>query len=222
MPGETQPVTLARLPRSIALIAAYLAPATASTRTIEIAHFGDFSGPLRTFGPNTRGVLKAAEAKINQAGGITLPDGETGFFRVTSFDSACSFDQAKAVVKRLAAGPFILGIGPTCSGTAQPLFGQLQYDVNGPLDECVATRGWNAASGTMGTANASAGDSLSASGDGYNPTASCLQFPIFTDTSIRPGLAARSDWAFRQVPNEATMYDILWEWVSLKPASESR
>ncbi|MEK8035311.1 MAG: ABC transporter substrate-binding protein, partial [candidate division NC10 bacterium] len=34
-----------------------------------------------------------------------------------------------------------------------------------------------------------------------------LQFPIFTDTAIKPGLAKISEWAFRNVPHEPTMYN---------------
>ena len=33
-----------------------------------------------------------------------------------------------------------------------------------------------------------------------------LQFPIFTDTAIKGGLAKISEWAFRNVPNESQMY----------------
>jgi len=40
-----------------------------------------------------------------------------------------------------------------------------------------------------------------------------LQFPILTDTAIRPGLAKKSQWTFRNVPNEITMYDALFAWL---------
>ena len=40
-----------------------------------------------------------------------------------------------------------------------------------------------------------------------------LQFPILTDTAIRPGLAKKSQWTFRNVPNEITMYDELFRWL---------
>ena len=107
---------------------------------VKIAQFGDFSGPLRTFGPNTYGVAKAAEIKINAEGGVTLADGSQCNMTVYPFDSACSFTQALSVVKRLAGADFLVGVGPTCSGAAQPLFGQMQYAVDGPTDQCVATR----------------------------------------------------------------------------------
>ena len=40
-----------------------------------------------------------------------------------------------------------------------------------------------------------------------------LQFPILTDTAIRPGLAKKSQWTFRNVPNEITMYNELFSWL---------
>ncbi len=40
-----------------------------------------------------------------------------------------------------------------------------------------------------------------------------LQFPILTDTAIRPGLAKKSQWTFRNVPNEISMYDELFAWL---------
>ena len=43
-----------------------------------------------------------------------------------------------------------------------------------------------------------------------------LQFPIFTDTAIKPGLAKISEWAFRNVPHEPTMYNHLFKWLKEK------
>ena len=40
-----------------------------------------------------------------------------------------------------------------------------------------------------------------------------LQFPILTDTAIRPGLAKKSQWTFRNVPNEINMYDEMFGWL---------
>jgi branched-chain amino acid transport system substrate-binding protein len=40
-----------------------------------------------------------------------------------------------------------------------------------------------------------------------------LQFPIFTDVAIKIGLAKISEWAFRNVPNEAEMYATLFKWI---------
>ncbi|MBI4636790.1 MAG: ABC transporter substrate-binding protein [Candidatus Rokubacteria bacterium] len=43
-----------------------------------------------------------------------------------------------------------------------------------------------------------------------------LQIPIFTDTAIKPGLAKISEWAFRNVPHEPTMYNHLFKWLKEK------
>ena len=40
-----------------------------------------------------------------------------------------------------------------------------------------------------------------------------LQFPLYTDVAAKGGLAAMSQWAFRNVPSEATMYKSLFEWI---------
>ena len=40
-----------------------------------------------------------------------------------------------------------------------------------------------------------------------------LQMPVFTDVAIKIGLAKISEWAFRNVPNEVTMYASLFSWV---------
>ncbi len=40
-----------------------------------------------------------------------------------------------------------------------------------------------------------------------------LQFPVFTDVAIKIGLAKISEWAFRNVPNEMTMYNSLFYWL---------
>jgi branched-chain amino acid transport system substrate-binding protein len=49
-----------------------------------------------------------------------------------------------------------------------------------------------------------------------------LQFPIFTDVAIKGGLAKISEWAFRNVPSEMTMYASLFEWLKTKhPEAQS-
>ncbi len=43
-----------------------------------------------------------------------------------------------------------------------------------------------------------------------------LQVPVFTDVAIKVGLAQISEWAFRNVPNEAIMYEALFAWLKTK------
>lgn len=40
-----------------------------------------------------------------------------------------------------------------------------------------------------------------------------LQMPVFTDTAAKGGLAKMSEWSFRNVPSEASMYDALFAWL---------
>ena len=40
-----------------------------------------------------------------------------------------------------------------------------------------------------------------------------LQMPVFTDVAIKVGLDKISEWAFRNVPNEMTMYNSLFYWL---------
>ena len=43
-----------------------------------------------------------------------------------------------------------------------------------------------------------------------------LQMPVFTDVAIKGGLAKISEWAFRNVPSEHTMYSSLFYWLKTK------
>ncbi len=149
----------------------------AADRTVKIAGFGAMSGVVRSFGINTDAVLRAAAKSINDAGGVKLADGSMAPIEVTFDDDRCNAEEGISVVRRLASSDAVVGVGPTCSNVAEPLFGILQ---------------------------AKAGDE----GD------SGLQFPIFTDTAIKGGLAKISEWAFRNVPNESQMYKSLFEWLA--------
>ena len=46
-----------------------------------------------------------------------------------------------------------------------------------------------------------------------DPKDTGLQFPILTDVAIKVGLAQISEWSFRNVPNENTMYSSLYFWL---------
>ncbi len=153
------------------------AAADASDRTVKIAGFGAKSGVVRSFGINTEAVMRAAAKAINDKGGVKLADGSMAQMEVSFDDDRCNAEEGISVVRRIASTDAVVGVGPTCSNVAEPLFGILQ---------------------------AKAGDE----GD------SGLQFPIFTDTAIKGGLAKISEWAFRNVPNESQMYKSLFEWLA--------
>ncbi len=49
-----------------------------------------------------------------------------------------------------------------------------------------------------------------------------LQMPIFTDVAVKGGLAKISEWSFRNVPSEWTMYSSLFYWLKTKyPSAQS-
>lgn len=159
-----------------ALASAISIGAAAEERKVNIAGFGAKSGVVRSFGVNTEAVMRAAAEQINSSGGVKLADGASGMIEVSFYDDRCNAEEGISVVRRIAGTDAIVGVGPTCSNVAEPLFGILQAKVD------------------------DAGDSG-------------LQFPIYTDTAIKGGLAKISEWAFRNVPNESEMYQSLFTWL---------
>src|SRR5262249_31496184 len=107
---------------------------TPERRPIKIAAFGTLTGPVRSFGTNSRAALQAAAARIDAAGGVKLRDGSIGYFDVTYADDQCRADDAIGIVQRAAASEAILGIGPSCSSVAEPLYGVLQRRVDDTAD----------------------------------------------------------------------------------------
>jgi branched-chain amino acid transport system substrate-binding protein len=103
-------------------------------RPIKIAAFGTLTGPVRSFGINSRAALQAAAERIDAAGGVKLADGSIGTFDVSYADDHCRPDEAIGILQRAAASDAILGIGPSCSSVAEPLYGVLQHSVGDTAD----------------------------------------------------------------------------------------
>jgi branched-chain amino acid transport system substrate-binding protein len=115
---------------STALIAgaglAFAGAAAAQERTVVIKGFGAKSGVVRSFGVNSEAAMKAAADVINREGGVKLGDGAKGKIEVEFLDDRCVAEEGISVVRRIAAGPALVAIGPGCSNVAEPLFGVLQ------------------------------------------------------------------------------------------------
>ena len=114
---------------SAAAITALLAApttATAQERQIKITGFGAMSGVVRSFGINSKAAMEAAADQINKAGGVTLGDGTKGKIILDYLDDRCNAEEGISVVRRIAGTDAVVGIGPTCSNVAEPLFGILQ------------------------------------------------------------------------------------------------
>jgi branched-chain amino acid transport system substrate-binding protein len=62
-------------------------------RATKIAAFGTLTGPVRSFGINSRAALQAAAERIDAAGGVKLKDGSIGYFDVTYDDDHCQVDR---------------------------------------------------------------------------------------------------------------------------------
>src|SRR5215471_7940984 len=99
------------------------ADAEPQRRPIKIAAFGTLTGPVKSFGINSRAALQAAAETIDAAGGIKLKNGSIGYFDVTYTDDHCKPDDAIGIVRQAAASEAIVGIGPSCSSVAEPLYG---------------------------------------------------------------------------------------------------
>jgi branched-chain amino acid transport system substrate-binding protein len=162
---------------SVAL--AFASGAFAQEKTIKIAGFGAKSGVVRSFGINSEAAMLAAADQINKAGGVKLADGSKAKIKIDYYDDRCTAEEGISVARRMAGTDALIGVGPTCSNVAEPLFGILQKKAGNASD-------------------------------------SGLQFPIFTDVAIKGGLAQISEWAFRNVPSEMTMYSSLFYWLKQK------
>lgn len=167
---------------ALAIVAAFAAStfaapaAFAQDKTIKIAGFGAKSGVVRSFGINSEAAMLAAADQINKAGGVKLADGSKAKIAIDYYDDRCTAEEGISVARRMAGTDALIGVGPTCSNVAEPLFGILQKKAGDASD-------------------------------------SGLQFPIFSDVAIKGGLAKISEWSFRNVPNEMTMYSSLFYWL---------
>ena len=164
---------------SLAFAAAGPSAALAQQKTLKIAGFGAKSGVVRSFGINSEAAMLAAADQINKSGGVKLADGSKAMIKIDYYDDRCTAEEGISVARRMAGTDALVGVGPTCSNVAEPLFGILQKKAGNASD-------------------------------------SGLQFPIFTDVAIKGGLAQISEWAFRNVPNEMTMYSSLFYWLKQK------
>jgi branched-chain amino acid transport system substrate-binding protein len=123
---------------SSALVAAagfsFTGPAVAQERAVVIKGFGAKSGVVRSFGVNSEAAMRAAADLINSQGGVKLADGATGKIEVEFLDDRCTAEEGISVVRRMAAGPTLIAVGPTCSNVAEPLFGVLQKKAGDSTD----------------------------------------------------------------------------------------
>jgi branched-chain amino acid transport system substrate-binding protein len=80
-------------------------------------------------------ALQAAAGAIDAAGGIKLKDGSIGYFDLTYTDDHCNPEDAIGIIRQVAASDALVGIGPSCSSVAEPLYGTLQRHVDDSADK---------------------------------------------------------------------------------------
>ncbi len=105
-------------------------PSAAQEREVKLTGFGAMSGVVRSFGINSKAALEAAADEVNKAGGVKLGDGTKGKIVIDYFDDRCNAEEGISVARRMASSETLVGIGPTCSNVAEPLFGILQKKVS--------------------------------------------------------------------------------------------
>ena len=105
-------------------------------RTVKIMGWGAQSGSFKSYGVNSETALRSAVAEINAAGGVKLGDGTMAPIEVIGYeDSGCKKDQNIAILHKTASTTdAIVGMGTTCSGSCQAMFGVLQKKVGDASD----------------------------------------------------------------------------------------
>jgi branched-chain amino acid transport system substrate-binding protein len=102
--------------------------------SIKVAAFGALTGPVRSFGINSRAALRAAVQRIDHSGGVRLADASVGHFDIVYTDDHCNPADGIAFLKQVAASDALVAIGPSCSSVAEPLYGTLQRKVDDASD----------------------------------------------------------------------------------------
>lgn len=119
---------------SVVIAAGVANAALAEEREVIIDGFGAESGVVRSLGINSEAAMRAAVDKINSQGGIKLADGATGKIKMSFYDDRCVAEDGISIVRRMAAGPTLIGVGPSCSNVTEPLYGILQKKVGDTTD----------------------------------------------------------------------------------------
>ncbi len=103
--------------------------------TIKIGGMWAMTGLLQSFGKNSSAVMRYAIDQINAQGGVRLRDGRMAKLELVLYDEGCpNVEQGLAAARKAASDPVLIVIGPTCSSTAEPVFGILQKRLDDPSD----------------------------------------------------------------------------------------
>jgi branched-chain amino acid transport system substrate-binding protein len=103
--------------------------------SISLRAFGALTGPVKSFGINSRAALNAASSQIDHAGGVHLADGSIGHFSIEYSDDHCNPDDGIKLLHQAFLSDALAVIGPSCSSVAEPLYAVLQHRASDGRDD---------------------------------------------------------------------------------------
>jgi len=128
-------VTVAATAACIACIATTPARAFQSDNTLRIGGMWAITGGVSLTGKGALNLSKLAVEEINAAGGVKV-GGKQVKLQLYAYDEACKEQEGLALLSRLnEVDKVLFTLGPTCSGTAEPMFNTLQKKLDDPNDK---------------------------------------------------------------------------------------
>jgi branched-chain amino acid transport system substrate-binding protein len=115
--------------------AAASAPAFQSENSLRIGGMWAITGGVALTGKGALNLSKLAVEEINSAGGVMI-GGKPVKLELYAYDEACKEQEGLALLSRLKdVDKVLFSLGPTCSGTAEPIFNSLQKKLDDPDDK---------------------------------------------------------------------------------------
>jgi branched-chain amino acid transport system substrate-binding protein len=116
-------------------IAAKPSPAFQSESTLRIGAMWAITGGVALTGKGALNLSKLAVDEINAAGGVKI-GGKPVKLELFAYDEGCKEQEGLALLSRLKdVDKVLFSLGPTCSGTAEPIFNTLQKTLDDPNDK---------------------------------------------------------------------------------------
>jgi branched-chain amino acid transport system substrate-binding protein len=124
---------------SAAVFAAYIdatpVHAFQSENTLRIGAMWAITGGVALTGKGALNLSKLAVEEINGSGGVKV-SGKPVKLELYAYDEACREQEGLALLSRLKdVDKVLFSLGPTCSGTAEPIFNALQKKLDDPNDK---------------------------------------------------------------------------------------
>ena len=118
-----------------ACIAATPVRAFQSENTLRIGAMWAITGGVALTGKGALNLSKLAVEEINGSGGVKV-SGRQVKLELYAYDEACKEQEGLALLSRLKdVDKVLFSLGPTCSGTAEPIFNTLQKKLDDPNDK---------------------------------------------------------------------------------------